>query len=419
MDIVYWIWLSLSVSTASDTFSKLLLRFSDANEIYNATDDEIADAVGRKSKDFKALCDKDLGEARRIYDFCMQKGVGLLSYADGFYPDAFKKIPNPPVLLYFRGKLPDFNTECFVSVVGTRRLTNYGKKNAFRIGYDLASVGAILVSGMAIGIDGVSHAGSIAAGGVNVAFLGSGIDVCYPPQHLTLARNIVANGCIMTEYPPKTRPEKCNFPKRNRLIAALSCASVVIEGNEKSGSLITARYAKEFGKTVYALPGNVDSKMSEASNLLIKNGAKLITAADDIVADIEKAYLGKINPFNLEVRPQVNMESSFEELKISCVTAGDGIFTRVKNKLKPNKNTKEIENSEERRHDHEKLSRDEAKLDGVTLHVYRKIPENSEISIDELPDGEADMKAVMRALLKLEMGCFITMLPGEKVKRII
>ena len=419
MDIVYWIWLSLSVSTASDTFSKLLLHFSDAKEIYEADGDGIANAIGRKSKDFKALCDKDLGEARRIYDFCMQKGVGLVSYADDFYPDSFKKIPNPPVLLYFRGKLPDFNTECFVSVVGTRRLTNYGKKNAFRIGYDLASVGAILVSGMAIGIDGVSHAGSIAAGGVNVAFLGSGIDVCYPSQHLTLARNIVANGCIMTEYPPKTRPEKYNFPKRNRLIAALSCASVVIEGNEKSGSLITARYAKEFGKTVYALPGNVDSKMSEASNLLIKNGAKLITAADDIVADIEKTYLGKINPFKLEAKPQVNIESTLEELKISCVTAGDGIFTRVKNKLKPNKNTNEIEMSEGEKRESRKLSLDEAKLDGVALHVYRKIPENSEISIDELPDEEADMKAVMRALLKLEMGCFITMLPGEKVKRII
>ena len=420
MDIVYWIWLSLSVTPGSETFGKLILRFADAKLVYDATNDDIAKVIGSKSKDFRALCDKDLEPAQRICDFCSEKKVGILLYSDPSYPNEFKKLSNPPVLLYYRGKLPDFNKECCVAVVGTRRLTDYGRKNAFRIGYDLASAGAVLVSGMAIGIDGVSHAGSLAANGVNVAFLGSGIDVCYPSQHLTLARHIVATGCILTEYPPHSRPEKYHFPKRNRLIAAIACASVVIEGNERSGSLITARYAKEYGKSVYALPGNVDNKMSEASNLLIKNGAKLITSADDIVADLETLYMGIINPYKLEVKPHVDMENVFSELKVSCVTASDSIFTRVKNKLERRSNKKaEEQKAAEPEENRAKLSPNEATLDSVAIHVYRKIPTDAEISIDELPDEQADMKAVMRALLKLEMGCFITMLPGEKVKRII
>ena len=417
MDIVYWIWLSLAVTPSGEAFGKLLSHFSDAKAIFDADDNDIAKAVGSKSKDYRALCTKDLDAAREVLEYCTKKSIGILTYADEAYPLQYKNISNPPVLLYYRGVLPNFNKDCFVSVVGTRRLTDYGRRNAFSIGYDLASSGAILVSGMAIGIDGVGHAGSLAANGVNVAFLGSGIDVCYPPQHLTLARRIVKTGCILTEYPPHTKPEKYNFPRRNRLIAALSCASVVIEGNEKSGALITARYAKEFGKIVYALPGNVDNKTSEASNLLIKNGAKLITSACDIVADLEKMYLGVINPFKIELKPRVDMERVFEELKISCVTASDGIFARVRSKFE-RKPKSPATPAEAPAKSEKRLSADEATLDGASLHVYRKIPIDEEISIDELPDDEVDMKAVMRALLKLEMGCFIVMMPGERVKRI-
>jgi DNA protecting protein DprA len=297
-------------------------------------------------------------------------------------------------------------------------MTEEGRKSGYRIAYELAVAGAVVVSGMAIGIDGVSHAGSLAAGGVNIAFLGCGIDICYPSVHLRLAREIVKSGCILTEYPPHSRPERYNFPKRNRLIAALSSAVVVIEGTEKSGSLITAEYAKEYGKNVYALPGNVDNKTSEATNLLIKNGAKLITNADDVIIDLETSLPGMLNQHNLSTRSSFDMNEVLTELEISCVSAGDTIFSAFRSRREKKRAEKALRNSEAAEAtEREKALPDERKLDDASLHVYRRIPVDTDIAVDELPDDTVDMKGVMRALLKLEMGHFIVMLPGERVKR--
>ncbi|MBE6635511.1 MAG: DNA-protecting protein DprA [Ruminococcaceae bacterium] len=420
-ELVYWIWLSLAVTPGSVTFSKLIGELDTPEAIYNAEDDELSHIIGSRSSDLSALKEKDLERAREIYDLCKRKSIGIITYCDPQFPKALTEIPTPPVLLYYRGILPDFNSSCTVAMVGTRRLTDYGRRNAFAIGYDLACAGAIVASGMAIGIDGVSHAGSLAAGGVNVAFLGSGIDICYPEQHKRLAREIVKSGCVMTEYAPGTRPERYNFPKRNRLIAAISCATVVIEGRENSGSIITARYAKEFGKRLYALPGNVDNKTSEVTNLLIKTGAQLITAADDIVSDLEFIYTGIINPFNLKKRPEVDMNEIFSELQISCVSAGDGIFSppRRKRVKKAAELTEEVVTLEEaaRRTSDAELSLKDMNFDEATIRIYKKIPADADCTVDSLSDDTDKMPIVMKALLKLEMGRFITMLPGEKVKR--
>ena len=220
-DLVYWIWLSLPLTPGSNTFRKLIDKFSTAEAIYNASEQDIIGCIGSRSRDFKKVTDKELTEALRIKNFCETKGVGILTYADSAYPNSFRQIDTPPVLLYYRGTLPDFNSACIIAMVGARRLTDYGRKNAFRIGYDLAKAGAQIVSGMAFGIDGVSHAGAISANGINIAFLGSGINICYPPQHTRLAREIVKTGCVMTEYAPGTKPKKYNFPRRNR--STVSC----------------------------------------------------------------------------------------------------------------------------------------------------------------------------------------------------
>ena len=426
---VYWIWLSQAVTPGSDTFRKLLNKFEYPKAIYNADDTQLASCIGSKSRDYEALCNKDLSGAESILDFCTRKSVGILTYDDEAFPNSLREITTPPVLLYYRGILPDFNKNCFVAMVGTRRLTDYGRRNAFQIGYDLAAAGATIVSGMAIGIDGVSHAGSLAAGGINVAFLGSGIDVCYPEQHKRLAREIVKNGCVLTEYAPGVRPNGYHFPVRNRLIAGVSCATVVIEGHEKSGALITARHAKEFGKTVYALPGNVDNKTSAVSNMLIKNGAKLITSADDIVEELEFVYLGIINPFNLLEKLPVRMNDVLSNLEIACVSQGDKIFSTYPSK----KNS--AEKKEEKHFDIEPESREitesasdegsriydniveNVSFDKNTLRIYKKIPPTGDCNIDSLVDNDDKMPDVMKALLKLEMGSFVIMLPGERVQR--
>ena len=340
-DKIYWIWLSLAVTPGSLTFSKLISRFASAEAVYRASEDEIIRAIGSKSKDFAAVTDKSLERAESVFDFCARKGVGILTYADDRFPSSLKSISTPPVLLYYRGVLPDFNEECFVSVVGTRRLTDYGRKNAFSIAHDLSRAGAVVVSGMAIGVDGVALCGALCASGRSVAVIGSGIDVCYPAAHRTLARGIVKGGCVMTEYAPGTQPDKRHFPQRNRIISGLSAATVVIEGADRSGALITARCAKEQGRAIYALPGNVDNKNSAVSNVLIKNGAKLITDAYDVVSDFEFVYLGKINPFRIAEPSDVRMFDELKRFEVACVTPSDDVFKAPRAKKKRGKEVNE------------------------------------------------------------------------------
>ena len=162
-NLVYWIWLSLACTPDSTTFSKLISKYSDAKAVFEATDREIRSCVGAKVSDCSALVNKDLTRATEIYEFCTKKGVGIITYADEKFPEALRSIPTPPVLLYYRGELPDFNKGFRCAIVGTRTLSEYGRLNAFKLGYDLGCAGATVVSGMAIGIDAVAMAGAISA----------------------------------------------------------------------------------------------------------------------------------------------------------------------------------------------------------------------------------------------------------------
>ena len=413
-NLVYWIWLSLSCTPDSTTFCKLIKKYDGAKAIYEATDREIRSVVGAKVSDCSSLCDKNLEKAERIYRFCTEKGVGILTYEDEKFPKMLRDIPTPPVLLYYRGKLPDFNKGFYCAIVGTRSLSDYGRKNAFNLGYDMGSAGATVVSGMAIGIDSVAMAGAIAAGATTVAVIGSGIDVCYPQSHLTLARNIVKNGCVLTEYAPGTKPEKFNFPRRNRLISGLCPVTVVVEGKENSGSMITARHAKAQGREVFAFPGNVGSDGSQSTNLLIKNGAHLCTAAEDIINHFEKKYLGALNPFNLKVRPNVNILDVLRDLKVSALTPSDDIFRTPKPKRENNHThiTTFQGNIQE-----ESLLPEMPKFDAALLALYQKIPPFEECTVESLTDENNDLRSVMKSLLKLEMSKFVTLLPGDRVKR--
>ena len=417
---IYWLWLSLAVTPGSSTFSKLLSKCSDAEEIFALDKDDYVSLVGSKCKDITALCDKRLDKAEEIYNFCVSKNVGILVYSDEKYPKLLKEISNPPVLLYYRGVLPDFNSSFCVSVVGTRRLSEYGKRNAFNISFDLARAGATVVSGMAIGVDGVSHAGAIAAGMPTVAVMGSGIDVCYPKQHIHLAREIVKNGCVFTEYPPGSPPDGANFPIRNRIISGLSQATLIIEGRERrSGALWSARHAKEQGRAVYALPGNVGNINSELPNLLIKNGASVCMSADDIVRDFEKKSFGILDPFELAKSASVNMNEVLEKLRISSVAVDDKIFRHSgagnKETAKRNEAEAVIPVVDETPDKSQQITLEG--FDTNAVKIYQRIPQGEGCEIETLIDDELSLRVVMNALLKLEIGKFITMLPGERVRR--
>ncbi|MBQ1404206.1 MAG: DNA-processing protein DprA [Lachnospiraceae bacterium] len=216
------------------------------------------------------------------------------------YPDAFHMIKNKPERLYYRGDLSLLSTRC-VAVVGSRRCTGYGRAVARAIGRRAGETGVTLVSGMAEGIDAAAHQGALSVGGKTIAVLGCGVDICYPAGNKTLYKTIYQRGLLLSEYPDGSKPAFYHFPERNRLISGLSEAVVIVEaGTKRSGSLITAEFAAEQGKLLYAVPGNITSQSCFGSNALIRDeGAKPLIAIDDLFLD-------------LGIRPGIRSEKDLE-----------------------------------------------------------------------------------------------------------
>ena len=419
-NLLYYVWLNLNCKQDSSTFIDLISAFETPKQVFDASDDEIKKVLSSRNTDTERILLRELQGAKRVLSFCEEKNIGILTYSDDRYPQTLREIKHPPSLLYYRGVLPDFNKGCFLSIVGTRSMSDYGKRNAFRIANDLAKSGATVVSGMALGIDAVAAAGAIYADKPTVAVLGCGINICYPKEHLKLARQIVKKGCILTEYPPDFSPSRYTFPQRNRIISGLSQATVVIEGNEKSGAMITARLAKEQGKIVYALPGNVDNKGSEGPSLLIQNGAKAFTCADDIIRDLEPQNLGVLNPFVLSAHEKYPVNDVLDALSIS--------YIRMARKRRDESTTVESEICPIPIQD-EPVPEDVIRgasvtqesaigLDRDAIRLYQKIPLEIDIAVDELLDDYfTNARVVMKHILKLEMAKLVKILPGERVSR--
>lgn len=222
--------------------------------------------------------------------FCM-KGINMiiekLKITDNEYPQSLKEIYDPPKSIYVLGDKKLLN-EIGIAIVGSRNATKYGKQMSWKISKELAEKGINIISGLAIGIDEYAHMGALQQNnGKTIAVLGSGIDQLYPKQNIELARKIIkSGGCIISEYPIGTGPDKKNFPQRNRIISALSQGIFIVEAGEKSGALITAEFGLEHGKEIFALPGDITKEQSKGCNLLIKDGAKLVLSSQDILDEI-------------------------------------------------------------------------------------------------------------------------------------
>lgn len=293
---IYWIWLAESAGHGSVIAVKLVNAFGNASAVYAATAEDVervcSDIMSKRemTQAKKILSDKNMDEADRIFESAVSLGQRIIVPTDEDYPRSLAALRNAPLVLYVMGELPKWNRDLCISVVGTRTMSDSGRRNSYSIGYGLASGGSIVVSGMALGCDGMALCGAIGAGGKTVAVLGGGVDVVYPKDHRELYNTILKNGAVISEYPPGTEPRGYHFPIRNRIISGLSAGSVIVEADSKSGALITARHAICQGRNVFAVPGEVGLPGSEGTNSLIKNGAFVVTSAEDVLAEYEFIY---------------------------------------------------------------------------------------------------------------------------------
>ena len=211
------------------------------------------------------------------------KCIKTVIYGNDDYPEILINIPDPPVVLFYKGDLEKFLTMPAIAVIGSRRCTTYGKRVARTLARDFVRSGVAVVSGLARGIDGEAHRGVIEADGVTMAVLGNGLDVCYPPEHDRLSENILRKGVLLSEYPPGTEPARYRFPERNRLISGFSRGVVVVEAGRKSGTMITVNTALDQGKDVFAVPGEVTRALSMGTNMLLRDGAGVVITAADVL----------------------------------------------------------------------------------------------------------------------------------------
>ncbi|MBE6990813.1 MAG: DNA-protecting protein DprA [Ruminococcaceae bacterium] len=280
----YWVWLASLPGLTNRSRLQLLAHFSSPEDVYYADAEEALQA-GLSREQAERLADRSMGRCEAILADCAKKELFVLTMDDAAYPARLRNIYDPPVLLYGRGAMPLFDEEAAIAVVGTRRATPYGIHTAEELGYQMAREGALIVSGLAKGIDAAAHRGALRAGGFTAAVLGCGVDVAYPEENRRLYDDIAATGVLLSEYPPGSEPEGWHFPARNRIISGLSVAALVVEAPARSGALITANAALDQGRDVFAVPGPIDAPGSWGCNQLIRSGAGLVSCAWDILGE--------------------------------------------------------------------------------------------------------------------------------------
>ena len=275
---------------------QLLEHFGEAPAILRASKHQLLQVrgIGEDTAEAIASWEKAIalaGELKRISDF----GCHILTQADEDYPELLRQIYDPPIVLYVKGRLTAADKNA-VAMVGSRQTTHYGLEVARKLAYQLAYLGVTVVSGGARGIDSAAHQGALAAKGRTITVLGTGINLVFPAENKELFERITASGAVLTQFPFNRQADKQSFPIRNRIVAGMTLGTVVVEANLSSGALITANFATEYGRQVFAVPGRIDSPQSKGCHDLIKKGAKLCEGAEDVLSEFEYLFPGSNRP---------------------------------------------------------------------------------------------------------------------------
>lgn len=296
----YWLWLANLPNTHNQMKLALLEHFGSPENIYFGEKEEYFLVKGMNRTAVMALEDKNLEPIDRILGDCDRLGLRVITMRDTEYPDRLRNIFDPPLLLYVQGRMPRFDEEVGIAMVGTRQASAYAMEMGEKLAFQMAGLGAVVISGLASGSDAAAHQGALRAGGLTAAVIGGGHDVIYPRENRRLYEDIAARGVILSEYPPGTEHRGAHFPVRNRIISGLSLGVVVIEAPERSGALITANQALDQSRDVFAIPGQVGDRRCAGSNKLLRDGAGVVTDVWDVLGLYAERYPHKIRSLRME-----------------------------------------------------------------------------------------------------------------------
>lgn len=308
----YWVAFNLVKGIGAVRFQALIDFFGSLELAWKAGERELM-AAGLSQRIIEGFISiRNQTDPMEQYERILAKGIRIITKDETEYPEKLLNIDQPPPVIYMRGSIKP-EDRWAVAVVGTRRVTSYGRQVTEQVSTYLARNGMTVVSGLARGVDGVAHHSALAGGGRTIAVLGSGLDQIYPPEHRQLAEKIVENGAVISDYHPSTPPDSGNFPPRNRIIAGLSLATVVVEAGETSGALITATFAAEQGREVFAVPGPIYAPQSKGTNRLIHQGAQPLL---DPVNILESLNLRKVDHYKQAtlLLPVDELESKLMEI---------------------------------------------------------------------------------------------------------
>ncbi len=411
---LHWLWLA-SLPGVSDRMKNILMNhFVDPEDIYFADEETFSHIEGLTAEARQALKEKNLNLAEKILADCQRAKLQILTLRDAAYPTALKNISDPPLVLYYKGQLPDLDACPVIGVVGTRKASAYGLTTAKRMGYQIAKCGGIVVSGMAYGIDGLAMSGALTAGGITVGVLGCGADIVYPVSNRALFRDVENYGCIISEFAPGTPPIGYNFPKRNRIISGLSNGVLVVEAPEKSGALITARLAAEQGRDVFAVPGNIDQPGFVGSNALLRDGAIVASSGWDVVGEYRHIYPGKVRENKNPVHMTAYAAEMREGEKVPGKVAQKPKLPAEKQELKKEFNKKTIDNRAAK--PYSDVNKNLPDLNDQQRMIVTAVGDGERLVDDVIAETGLDTKTVTSALTLLTIKGVIARLPGNRIK---
>ncbi len=393
----YWIALQQALGVHTKKVAALMDFFGDAEGVFEATAQELKNCPVLTEKERNAILARPFKESKAIWEECVATGITPIGPDSHLYPDGLRNIPDMPCVLYVKGKLPAFDTLTAISVIGKRKPTVYGKLVCERVSSVLAIAGAIVVSGGALGLDSVAHQAALDVNGTTVAVLGCGINYGYLKENKALREAISKSGALISEYPPKAPATRYTFPARNRLIAALSLGTVVIEAGEKSGTLITADFALEQGKDVFAVPGSIMSPSFHGSNRLIAQGATPVFGGLDILERYEHDYFNRLN---MNRARELHKEHLQDMIHIENPTHHSEEKTAAKPKVEPQKPKKFHQPAPKH-------------LSDTALLVYNTLLDKGKLPLHELVEQTGQSTpTLLRELTMLELDGLVTKDPA-------